>query len=422
LTARFEGNESAGIALRRVLSLRLIDAGEGDPVAWLADRLEADLDSILQAFFAQAQGANVLPELSAASETSLKQGLEAGIRDALERLRHREPHPTHLPIEVDDLARVWAQQSCDLASLIDVVDLARDVVRPSFERYAEEIIPDAEARWLLMTRAERGLVGWIRAVKDLLRRSYEAESKIAVRRRRDDRSRRVAEILAGRVSGDDGLGYDLSLEHLAVIAWNQDAAATLKALARYCARQLLIAESPDGCVWGWCGAREPLTSSAMSELVAWQDQQAGYVAVGEPAAGVGGFRRSHEQANEARKLALILGKSVVRYDDIAVITLALRDRTVAAAFVARELGELASSEIRTREWRETLRVFLENGQSVTATQALRGLNRSTVRHHLDMAQKLLRYRIAARSAELLVALRLAPVFEAGEASITAEPL
>jgi hypothetical protein len=175
---------------------------------------------------------------------------------------------------------------------------------------------------------------------------------------------------------------------------------------------LLVVDGPGDTVWGWLGASDAIGCDAVLELVAWQRVQGRRFAFGEPAAGMAGFRLSHEQAVDARAVALATGQPVVRYDDVALVALASRDRRLAAAFVARELGELAGSGSRLREPRETLRVYLENGHSVKTTQVLRGLNRSTVSRHLSRAQGALHHRIATRGPELLVALRLADYIEA----------
>jgi sugar diacid utilization regulator len=233
-----------------------------------------------------------------------------------------------------------------------------------------------------------------------------------LRRRRGDRGRRVARILAGDVSDGDDLGYDLSLEHLAVVAWGAEAATRVKALALRAGRHVLLVDGPGDNVWAWLGGQGELHEDEVADLIRWQRNEGGHIAFGESASGVDGFRVSHGQAVQTRAVALARGDTAVRYDDVALIAMTSHDRNLAAAFVAHELRDLAASDIRSRELRETLRVYLENGQSVNATQALRGLNRNTVRHHLDEAQAKLRHRIVDRSAELLFAMRLLNVNEA----------
>ncbi len=62
-----------------------------------------------------------------------------------------------------------------------------------------------------------------------------------------------------------------------------------------------------------------------------------------------------------------------------------------------------------RELRETLRVYLEHGQSVSATAAVRRRDRKTIERQLRSAERLIHRRVADRCDELLIALRIADI-------------
>ena len=64
------------------------------------------------------------------------------------------------------------------------------------------------------------------------------------------------------------------------------------------------------------------------------------------------------------------------------------------------------------ELRETLGAYRHHGQSIKAANAVRGVHRETVRHHIGTIEDRLRHPISERSAELILALRLQQLFTA----------
>jgi hypothetical protein len=61
------------------------------------------------------------------------------------------------------------------------------------------------------------------------------------------------------------------------------------------------------------------------------------------------------------------------------------------------------------ELRETVRAYLEHGQSISATAALRGRDRKTIERQLRSSERMIKHRVSDRCDELLVALRLADI-------------
>jgi hypothetical protein len=339
-------------------------------------------------------------------------GVTALLHDILERLRKRSGAPTELPAELAGLTRAWAQAGGDVACLVELLTHARACLWHELERVAERAVGDAEARWRVFTDAHRVMADYPRALDQLVRQLFDTECRTSLARRRTDRAQRVKRVLVGDSGTGDELGYDLSQEHVAVVASGIDAEVRVATLARRAGRTLLSVDAPDGAVWGWIGARAPLARTALRELVSWQRGQGGEMAFGEPGAGVNGFRTSHEQALEARRIAQATGDPVVRYDDVTLLALASRDPDAATEFIARELQDLATPDMSNQRLRETLQVYLEHGQSIKRTEAVLGIHRETVRRHLDAAEQRLLHPVAERSAELLVALRLLPVVRA----------
>jgi DNA-binding PucR family transcriptional regulator len=141
-------------------------------------------------------------------------------------------------------------------------------------------------------------------------------------------------------------------------------------------------EAPDGATWGWLGDRTRISDSDLDALIAWQRSREGQVAFGEPGVGIAGFAASHRQAREARTIAAATDQHAVRFADLRLVIALLRDGDLAKRFIERELGDLDEPSERMRELRETLRVYLEHGQRVSATAAVRRRDRKTIERQL----------------------------------------
>src|SRR5437868_15305258 len=90
------------------------------------------------------------------------------------------------------------------------------------------------------------------------------------------------------------------------------------------------------------------------------------MAVGEPASGVEGFRRTHQQALRAQSVALAAGAHhipVTYFLDVAPVAMMCADIESAREWVSETLGALAIDSERNTRLRETARVFLQTGGS-----------------------------------------------------------
>jgi hypothetical protein len=373
----------------------------------VVDELDADMGAIMPRYLARLHGLE-LPMLTTAPELTepLARGSLAAFRDILTRLRTQAGPPVELPAEIANLTRAWARGGGDLVSLIDLLTYARARLWEEFEHAAERVVADGEARWRVLKESHGLAAGYPGALAALTRRVFEAECQPGLMPGGADRAQLVARVLAGRTISDGELGYDLAQDHLAVIGWGRGAGDRIAALARHTRRELLTVNGPEDTVWGWLGGRAPATPAGMRALVAWQREQGGNVAFGEPAAAIEGFRAGHKQALAAHSVALATGDRVVRYDDVALLAIICRNPAAARDFVHRQLRTLVEPDERSKTMRRTLRVYLENGHSSTRTEAILDLHRNTVRRHLDGAEACLQHPIAERSAEVLLALRL----------------
>jgi hypothetical protein len=187
---------------------------------------------------------------------------------------------------------------------------------------------------------------------------------------------------AGAASGR--LRYDLRREHVAFVVWDADEATALSIGGR---GALVIPFGP-GIVAGWC---------APSSL----NPDGEHVAIGQPGSGVEGFRRSHVEAMEARRVARLGGlEGVVRYADVALAALLTKDLEQAQAFADRILGPLADEN----RLAETVLVLLEAQGSPRHAAHRLGIHENTVSKRVRAAEEILGHPVTQRPAELFAAL------------------
>jgi hypothetical protein len=377
-------------------------------VADVVDAVEVDLDvlvtSIEDRVLAGVPVGNGGPPT--AHNEVLRSGVEAAVRDALDRLRSQSEPPRKLPPELIELARKCAGSRCEVPKLEDPWLTGEEVFWDRFLVVAERTLSDSAICWEVIKTARVLLKGQTARLSPLFRQACEREIAPVNGIETESRLRAVLRALNGQWVDPGELGYDLACHHIAVIA---DAAPILDAMARRTKRQLLRVQAPDGGTWGWLGGETSMPDDDLDALIASHDLSKARVGLGEPAEGIAGFASSHHQAIEAREIAVATNRSAVRFADFPVLIAVLRDGDLAKQLIERELGELDRPNERMSELRETLRVYLEHSQSVSATAALRRRNRKTIERQLRSAEHLLHHRVSDRSDDVLIALRVAEI-------------
>jgi PucR C-terminal helix-turn-helix domain/GGDEF-like domain len=234
---------------------------------------------------------------------------------------------------------------------------------------------------------------------------YEAERDRALRRGERRRLALIHEILAGGEADEDQLGYRLSVEHIAAVAWGSAPESVLGELAQRWQLPLLVAPGRGGTVWGWFGGK-PTAAVSTDMLRAAASPVGTCIAFGGKSRGPEGFRVSHKESLEAQRVGRRSGRPVTCYSDVAIEAFALRDEELARAFVERELGPLSDPNEKSARLRDTLHAYFVAGNNGTAAAAVLGIHERTVSYRLASAEKLLGASTAGRHVELAIALRL----------------
>jgi sugar diacid utilization regulator len=117
------------------------------------------------------------------------------------------------------------------------------------------------------------------------------------------------------------------------------------------------------------------------------------IAFGEMAEGIDGFRLSHVQA---RSTGAVINASrrkenptVVRYRDVAALTFLVDRPTESRGWVNQVLGDLAAPGQERERLRDTLQVFLDEGENALTTGERLFIHRNTVKYRVDRALALL---------------------------------
>ena len=246
---------------------------------------------------------------------------------------------------------------------------------------------------------------------------YQEVSAELNRSRRDHRRIVLAQILDGSIDAiteelDRILGYSLGDAHLAAVIETPGISPPTSEIARLRdaadARGTLMAQHTARTWLVWLGRPGGFGPTNLSRLRSALVDTGLTIAVGEPANGLAGLRRTRQHALETQRVQHALGIDGCRClwaHEVRLETLLLSDKQRARDFLTDELGALGAGDSFTARLRETLLAWLTMGSHGSAA-AMLGVHENTVRNRLRAAEELLGVPLTGRRTELMVALRL----------------
>ncbi len=303
------------------------------------------------------------------------------------------------------------------ANVSDVqLDVTRDMVRRGVSDVALDAYRTGQSvawqRWMdlcfvltddvdelreLLSVTARSMSAFVDATVTALTERMAAESEDLLLGSQAERRDLVALVLQGapvsRSRVDRVLGHRLEGGHLAAVLW-QDAgdadlgrleAAAERLMRAAGTRRRLTVLAGSSTLWLWL----PVHDSPSDETLVDAARDGGVrVALGNPAAGIEGFRRSHREAIEAQRLAVRSSAvgATVTFDQIEVAAIVAGESSLSGDFTERVLGALADAP---DELRETVRVYLRLLGNATATADRLFTHRNTVLRRLERANELL---------------------------------
>jgi hypothetical protein len=251
--------------------------------------------------------------------------------------------------------------------------------------------------------------GYIDRISQLVLATYQDERDRWLGNRNTMRTARVRDLIAGGDVDIDidaviaTIRYPLRRIHIALVVWcrESDSGDELTAMERFVdklAESIGARESPlfisiDHVTgWAWIPLPPNAASGALGRIraVAGTKPDAPWIAAGNPLPGIDGFRRSHQQAQDARAVAIASGGNVPRFiaasdPGLAVAALVGNNLDAASTWVTEVLGPLSSPTESDERLRETLRVFLRTGSSNKAAAEELHLHINSVKYRVHRA-------------------------------------
>ncbi|MFY4723050.1 PucR family transcriptional regulator [Streptomyces sp. LaBMicrA B280] len=228
-----------------------------------------------------------------------------------------------------------------------------------------------------------------------------------------ERRETVALLLDGapmtRQRAEGRLGYPLDATHTAAVVWTDvpeaelrqlDRAADLLAAAAGPAHLLSVMAS-DATRWVWLTGR-PDTDRVRAGL---DRLPAVRVALGSPALGVNGFRRSHLDALTTQRMLARLASAqrLASHDEVELVALLSQDLERADRFVQRTLGDL---EHAPDDLTDAVRAFLAEQCNASRAATRLFTHRNTLLRRLSRADRLLPRPLAEHPLDVAAALEI----------------
>jgi len=355
--------------------------------------------------------------------------LESSVSENVATVLHILQHGIDLekvraPAAAEEYARRLAQRGVPIAALLR----AYRIGSARFEDWClQELGRQTDNASIVSAaglRIARVLASYIDQVSEELVSSYESEKENWLRNQSAARAGRVRALLRGEqvdVSSSEAmLGYRLRQHHLGVVTWITGASGGGDALGRlehvttevaaeaHCEGRPIFIPQDEFSAWAWLplGARHDIAFPGLSAKGIGAADGIRF-ASGEPALGLPGFRRTHQQALSAQAVALAAGPSgqlVTRFGEVAPLALMAGSIELLRAWVTETLGALADDDEHNARLRATLRVFLQENGSYKATAERLMLHKNTVQYRVRKAEESLGHPIAQDRLQIELAL------------------
>jgi hypothetical protein len=343
--------------------------------------------------------------------------LEASVAGNVATMLHILQHDIDLenvgaPAAAEEYARRLAQHGVPVAALLRAYRLGSG----RFEEWClAELGRRTDSASIVSATGMRiaaTLNSYIDRVSEAVLSAYELEKEKWLRNQSAARAARVRALLRNEQLDVDAseaiLGYRLRQHHLGVVTWITGPTAggdTLGLLERatgevaaqtHCDGRLMFVPQDESSAWAWLplgGRRDIALSGVTVKSIAGGDKI--QFAFGEPAVGVAGFRRTHQQALSAQAVALSAGPAppVTSFAEVAPLALMSGSLELLRAWVAETLGPLADDDDHNARLRDTLRVFLQENGSYKTTAERLTLHKNTVQYRVRKAEESLHHPI-----------------------------
>jgi DNA-binding PucR family transcriptional regulator len=329
-----------------------------------------------------------------------------------------EPVSGDVPPEALDLARSLVRRGIELDVLLQAYRRGQNVAWRQWMETAAATVSDGPELVELLDVSSELMFAYVDEVLGSVLAQVQTEREELLGGALARRTATVRLILDGAPVDDrtasTQLGYELGRWHTAVVLWADPPAHVQGALERAAtalARSVrggrpLMLPAGTSAMWAWLGTDDRPDERALRAAMEEADPQVRAV-TGPARRGMTGFRRSHAAALAAQRLvAASAGGRLTTHSEVEVVALAGQDLEQVVEFVRSALGQLASDGPAAARLRETVRVYLEEGEHGPRAAERLNTHRNTVLHRVARAEELLGRPIAERRLAVALALEL----------------
>ena len=320
-----------------------------------------------------------------------------------------------------------AQRDIPANSLVRAYNVGKD-------DFIGEIFPDvqaldcsAEDKFAVLQHMSSVVGRYIDWISQYVFEVYEKERERWISTQGNVRASLIHDVLGRRTvtarEFERETGYRLGGHHIGMIVWStrtDPAPDELRMLAQVvskmavaarCSGPPLVTAVDRETAWVWLPFVARPSGLDMQEMQRIVGQaRSCRASLGLSGVGVDGFRRTHDQAQAARRVVVTSGETtpVISFGDegVAITSLLANDMESTSSWVAEVLGHLAVDNEQMRSLRETLRVFFLTGESYTDTAAIMKLHRNTVKYRIAKALEQGETVISSKRIDLAVALNV----------------
>jgi DNA-binding PucR family transcriptional regulator len=365
-----------------------------------------------------------IPELAAIEDDDLRTELlasaEANVGQALRLLAHgASTDDVVVPHEALEFLRGNVRRGIPLPALLRSYRLGHAWLWKRWSQELQERVEDSGELAAGQDQSSAFMFAYVDKVSDVLVEEFGTERERMMRSALQLRAETVRAILAGEPVDEEvasrRLGYELRRHHVALrIA---SAGTEVRGLERAVAEATaalgqgkpLVVASGAARFDAWWGSFD---APATDPLERYEPPPGVCVAFGRPGEGIHGFRSSHAEALQAARIGSLVpdgGAAVTSYAEVELVTLLAGDLPRARAFVAWQLGPLASTDEAAERLRDTVLAFAASGGSATRVAKELYVHQNTVAYRVKRAEELLGRKVSERPVELTCALTLADV-------------
>ncbi|QLL07539.1 PucR family transcriptional regulator [Mycobacterium vicinigordonae] len=317
-------------------------------------------------------------------------------------VEHIEP-----PTAALEYARRLAQREVSADALVRAYRLGHRAALAFVLDEIRSYVSDPTLRLAVYEQMEGVSFAYIDLISQLMLATYQEERERWLGNRNTLRTLHVRELLAGGDVDVDAaaiaIRYPLRRIHVGIVVWcaESDDGGELDAMEA-CVHKLSKAlgsqEAPlfisvdRVTAWAWIpmpSASKPDVLERIRRFVK-STPSAPSISAGNPLPDIAGFRRSHQQAEHGRSVALISGivtDRIITPRDPGLEMAALLgdDIEAASAWITEVLGPLASDTESDERLRDTLRTFLRTGSSHKAAAEELHLHSNSVKYRVNRA-------------------------------------